>query len=236
MPLFSRRPRTAPGRSQDALEALPNTPPVVYEKNVRLFAELFGDPQVHSARWFVIAVILLVCNIVQTGLIMTMLPLKRAVPYMVETTDSGVVARAIEATQYKPTTAMVKAGVVRWAEQMMTLDPHLTRDYQKAAVQLLRGKAVAEHTDFLRTTDPFGRLLATPSLVRTVQVNSVDASKDGLVFVFLTTTERIKGEPDVKRWRLTIHYTLIPPESERELLANPVGLAITHFEIAQDLA
>jgi hypothetical protein len=38
----------------------------------------------------------------------------------------------------------------------------------------------------------------------------------------------------VRRWRFTVHYTLVAPDDEAEILANPVGINIAHFERAQD--
>ena len=215
---------------------LPNTPPVAAEGSVRLFAELFGEPQVHAQRWFLAALVLGVANVALVVAVVTLLPLKTVVPYVVETTQAGVTTRVVEVTAYKPTAAMVRAELARWAEKMMTLDPHLTRENLRQSTLLLRGKAVAQHLEFVREQRPFERLLQTPTLVRTVQVSSVDASKDGIAFLFLSTTERVNGEPTARRWRLTVHYTLVTPQDERELLANPAGLAITHFELSPELA
>jgi len=131
---------------------------------------------------------------------------------------------------------MVRAELARWAERLMTLDPHTTRENLRQTTMLLRGKAVAQHLEFVKEQKPFERLLQTPTLVRSVQVTSVDASKDGIAFLFLTTAERVNGEATVRRWRLTVHYALTTPQDERELLANPAGVAITHFELSRDLA
>jgi type IV secretory pathway component VirB8 len=208
---------------------------VAVDRSVRLFAELFGDPQVHAARWFVISAIALVGNIVQTSAIIGMLPLKRVVPYVVEATNNGVTARVVEASQYRPNTAMIKAELARWADDLMALDPYQTRDKLRRSTLVLRGKAVAEHSDFMKTYKPFERLIEAPTLIRTVQINTVDASQDGLAFLFFTTTERSNGEPTLKRWRLSVQYAVMTPEDEKELLANPAGLVITHFELQQEI-
>jgi type IV secretory pathway TrbF-like protein len=227
----SESKQTAAVRKQQALN---NTPPVVHNRSVSLFAELFGDPQANAARWFVCSCLELVVIVALVLTIKSMLPLKRAVPYTVEVTPTGVVARVVEASQYKPTPAMIKSELAAWAEQMLVLDPYQTKENLRKSTHLLRGKAVAEHNEFLAKENPFGRLAQTPTLVRTVSGISVDASKDGIAFIFLTTTERVQGEPTVKRQRFTVHYTLATPEDEEELLRNPAGLAITHFELAQD--
>jgi hypothetical protein len=105
----SSRPRHA-GKPADraAHRPLRNTPPVA-QANVRLFAELFGDPQVHAARWFVCTVVL-GCVVVALALaIARMLPLKRVVPYAVEHTPEGIVTKVVAATAYTPTSAVLKS-------------------------------------------------------------------------------------------------------------------------------
>ena len=117
---------------------LPNTPPVAAEGSVRLFAELFGEPQVHAQRWFLAALVLGVANVALVVSVVTLLPLKTVVPYVVETTQAGVTTRVVEVTAYKPTAAMVRAELARWAEKMMTLDPQEDGDRGAVVVQHAR--------------------------------------------------------------------------------------------------
>jgi type IV secretory pathway component VirB8 len=218
--------------------SLPNTPAVVHDQSVRLYAELFGDPAVHAARWFVVSVVELLVICLLLAVIWAMLPLQKIVPYVVESneTTGAITARSLDAAAYRPTTVMIRSEVNKWVEQMLSIDPYQTRDNLRKSTLLLRSKAVNEHTEWLRSEGQFKRLATTPTLVRTVQVNSIDSSKEGLIFVFATTTERTQGEPKEQRWRITIHYTIVPPTTEQELLANPAGLAITHFEIVPEIA
>lgn len=52
-----------------------------------------------------------------------------------------------------------------------------------------------------------------------------------------TTLERAgAGEPLTRKWRFTVHYVLSTPDTEDEVLANPAGLNITHFERVADLS
>ena len=215
---------------------LRNTPPVALP-NVRLFAELFGDPQAHAARWFVTSVVLALVVAAQAFAISRMLPLKRVVPYAVEHTGDGAVVKVVEASAYKPTTGVVKSELARWVERLMVIDPYLTRDNLRLSIRPLRGKAVSQHKEFVDLEAPFKRLTATPGLVRTARASGVDVSQNGIAFVFVTTTERTgTGEPLVRRWRFTVHYVLAVPDNEEDVLANPAGLNITHFERAQDLS
>ncbi|MEY4564157.1 MAG: hypothetical protein RLZZ618_3434 [Pseudomonadota bacterium] len=205
--------------------------------NVRLFAELFGDPQANAARWFVATMVLGVVVLAQALALSHLLPLKKVVPYAVEHTPEGMVVKVVEASNYRPPVGMLKSELARWVERLMVLDPYLTRDNLRLTTRLLRGKAVSEHKDFIDAEAPFKRLLSTPGLVRTAKVNGVDASKDGIAFLFVSTIERSgAGEPVLRKWRFTVHYMLAPPETEEDILSNPSGLNITHFERSQDLS
>jgi len=242
LPLLPSRSRDAKASSRKARgdkssqRPLRNTPPVAIA-NVRLFAELFGDPQVHAARWFVVSVVLAVVVAAQGLAIVRMLPLKQVVPYAVEHSADGAVVKVVEAAAYKPGPAVLKSELARWVERLMVLDPYLTRENLRLSIRPLRGKAVSQHKEFVDTEAPFKRLLATPSLVRTARTSGVDVSQDGIAFVFLTTLERSgAGEPLTRKWRFTVHYVLSTPDTEDEVLANPAGLNITHFERVADLS
>jgi len=202
---------------------------------VRLFAELFGDPVVNNARLFVALLVLGLVALAEACALWRLVPLRTAVPYLVQASTDGVVAKVVEAKAYRPSANMVKAGLAAWVDQLMVLDAYRTRENLRRSTALLRGKAIAEHRAFIEAERPFERLLATPDLTREAQVGSVDVSSEGIAFVFITTTERVASrEPLVRRWRFTVHYTLVAPGDEQEILANPVGLAISHFERAQD--
>lgn len=226
-PSVSRRAGSSP---------LKNTPPVAAE-NIRLFAELFGDPQSNAARWFVAAALLAIVVLVQGLAIIKMLPLKQVVPYAVEHTGDGTVVKVVQAAHYKPTAGVVKSELARWVERMLVIDPYLTRDNLRLSTRSLRGKAVSQHKEFVDAEAPFKRLLAAPGLVRVARASGVDLSQDGIAFVFVTTTERSgTGEPLVQKWRFTVHYALSAPDTEEDILSNPAGLNITHFERMQDLS
>lgn len=219
----------------DREKRLRNTPPVV-NPGVRLFAELFGDPAWNATRLGMIAIVQ-ACVIFMLGLaIYQMLPLKKVVPYIVELTPDGVVARIAQASAYKPEANFVKAEIGRWAKQMLVLDPYLTRENLRATAIPLRGKAIQQHSEFLAKEAPFKRLAENPGLVREVEVkpSGIDVSQKGIAFVFLSTTERLgTAEPVVRKYRLTMHYALVPPSTEEELMASPAGLNIPYFEFQE---
>lgn len=50
-----------------------------------------------------------------------------------------------------------------------------------------------------------------------------------------TETRSSKQAPIIENQMVTLHYAIVPPQTEKEVLENPLGLVITHFEISKDL-
>lgn len=228
MPLFRRR------SSQPAGGDLPNTPAVAVESPRRQYAEIQVDPLLQSDRWFVVSLILAFALVTFAAAFYRFLPLKTVQPYIVEAAADGEVARVTPAKSYTPTKAMIKSSLASWAQWQFIINAHQTQANLKRATSWLRGKAAEEQVAWMAQQRHFERLVEDPTLVRTVEKLSVDSSQDGIAFIFLTTQERGKGGPVVKRWRLTVQYSIVPPQSEAEILDNPAGLAPTHFEFAEE--
>lgn len=228
MPFFRRR------SSQPVGSDLRNTPAVAVDSPRRQYAEIQVDPLVQSDRWFVVSLILAFALLAFAAAFYRFLPLKTVQPYIVEAAADGEVARVTPAKSYTPTKAMVKASLANWAQWQFIINAHQTQANLKRATGWLRGKAAEEQVAWIGQQRAFERLLEDPTLVRTVEKLSVDASQDGIAFIFLTTQERGKGLLVTKRWRLTVQYSIVPPQTEAEILDNPAGLAPTHFEFAEE--
>lgn len=177
--------------SRASAAPLRNTPPVA-RANVRLFAELFGDPQANAARWFVASMVLGGIVALQAIAIFRMLPLKQVVPYAVQHSAEGAIVKVVEAAAYQPGVGVIKSELARWVERLMVIDPYLTRDNLRVSVRPLRGKAVSQHKAFVDSEAPFKRLLATPGLVRTAHTHGVDVSQQGIAFVFVTGDRQLR--------------------------------------------
>lgn len=236
--LFARRRRGTPAataQAHDAGVALPNTPAVVHNASVRSFAELFGDPAVFAARSFVYSLLVTCIAIIEGMAIYRMLPLKQGLLFQVETAPDASVSRVVEVPRFRPERRYLEAELSRWGQRMLVIDPYRTREELRLSTLWLRGKAVAEHREFIQKQAVFRRMQQTPGLVRAVEKSTAEITKDGLAFIFVTTSERSgSGEPKKEQWRFTVHYALLPQTEVDELLTNPLGLALTHFELTQE--
>lgn len=217
-------------------ETLTNTPPVVDDTTKRMFSELYGNPQATAAKLALLLGIAVAAILVQSFALVSLIPLHKPVPFIIEKNDAGVVARVVKASDFRPDKNMIKASLNAWLEKMLVIDPYKTQESHRLALAMVRGNAVSEHTAWLQKEHPYARLAENPTLTRVVDEDrQIDVSKDGIAFAFITTTERTAKEPKPRKqqWRLTIHYGIQPPESDAEILSNPVGVQITHFEFLE---
>lgn len=235
-PQGKTQPRQRSATPED-LKGLPNTPPAAAdEATLRSFSELYGNPQAMSAKLVLVVIASVALNVGQGFTISSLVPLHKPIPYIIQTTDKGVVAQVVRASDFRPDKAMMKSALNRWVELMMTIDPYRTQVNHRESLNYVRGNAISEHTAFLNREKPYARLQSVPTLTRLVDAErTYDVSKDGIAFAFFSTTERsaTSPEPVLKKWRLTVHYGIVPPADEQEILNNPTGMQITHFELIE---
>ena len=233
------------GRREDEGSALPplahaaNTPASVFEEPAARFAEIYGSSMVGQQRWFIVATLCVLLAISTVAALALLLPLKEVRPYVVEVNPStGVVNRPVEVLKVDPNLAVIKSELARWTEAMYTLDPLRTREAQRWATERVADKAVAQAAEFRARERVYERITREPDLVREARVTAVDASQKGTAFVFVTTTERMgtasPTDEQIKRYRLTMNYKLLPPTDEAKLIANPLGLYVTFFSDVEE--
>lgn len=209
-----------------------NTPPIASLTAAQKFSELYGNAAVHGSRWFVFSMVLLFSNILLAFSLVALVPLKKVVPYIVETNaDKLIVAQPFRAEEFRPDARFVKAEATTYVRNLMTIDPYLTRGNFENAMRRSTDKAIGKVKDLIASDQPFERLAKQPGLVREAVVSSVDTSQAGVLFVTVTTNERMSQNPPiVEHWRFTIHYKTVAPESEAQLMDNPLGINFVYFE------
>jgi len=209
-----------------------NTPPIALASSERKFSELYGNAATNASRWFVISMVLLFIVLTLAFAIAMLTPLKKVVPYIIEVnSEKLLVARPFKAEEFRPDTRFVKSEATTYVRNLMTIDPYLTRSNFQNAMTRSADKAVGKVKELITTDQPFERLSKQPGLVREAVVSSVDASQPGVIFVTVTTNERMsQNAPIVENWRFTIHYRTVAPETEAQLMDNPLGIQFIYFE------
>ncbi len=214
------------------LAPLVNTPPIALVTPAQKFSELYGNAAVHGSRWFVVSVLLLGANLLLGLALFSLIPLKSVVPYLVEAnSEKLLVARPAKLEEFHPDARFVKSEATAYVRNLMTIDPYLTRGNFQSAMRRSADKAVGKVKELIQTDQPFERLSKQPGLVREAVVTSVDTSQAGNILVTVTTNERLSQNPPiVENWRFTLHYKTVPPETEAQLMDNPLGINFVYFE------
>jgi type IV secretory pathway TrbF-like protein len=74
-----------------------------------------------------------------------------------------------------------------------------------------------------------------PTVTQTVKINGINFLQDDAALVKVTTVRRTRDKTDTKSWLVTLHFVLIPPTNPDEILKNPIGLFVTHFDVAAEI-
>lgn len=216
----------------------PGAPPVVDPTLNRQWFEIEAAPVLERNRYFIIALALAFSLVVALIALVVMMPLKTVVPFVLEKTEEGAVIPAPRtAQQFKPGVAEKRYFLAQWVKQLLTLDSHLSEIDLAEAYLLTRGKATVEFTDWLARTSPMVELKNDPTLTRNVSISSISLIEDQVALLRVVTERRSNSNPGAQREKfvITLHFVLVPPKTEEDLMKNPLGLFITHFQINADL-
>lgn len=219
-------------------DSLNNAPVTAFEQSRKKWFELYGSAVVGSNRMFLVSVALSVTCVALCLTIMSMMPLKTVVPYIVKVNGDGMVTTTpVEMVSYQPGEAEKKYFLSEWASKLLTLDRFLTQKNLLSAYERVREKATNEFADYVATQKPIEALKLDSLLTRGVKIRSVAFIGDGAALVRVVTETRAgKGQTySRKNMILTVHYTLVPPKTEQEIFDNPIGMYITHFDLSEDL-
>lgn len=220
------------------IEEVGNAPPTAYDRAKAEWAERNGNSTVNQSRLFVIAMGLLLLLGLLAYAMNQMLPLKTTIPYQItfDPSTGNTEAKPIKIKDFSPTEVQRRYFLAKWVSNLLTIDPFLIERNLAEAFRISRGKAVDEFRTYLQSSQAVTRVQQDRSLVRTVDLSSLQFIGDGVAQARVVTRERTANAvSDPKRFILTIHYGIEPPTTEAEMLSNPVGLFITHFAIAEEL-
>jgi type IV secretion system protein TrbF len=165
-------------------------------------------------------------------------------PYVIERSEDGRVRpQAVLEQRYEPGEKEKRFFLASWLTDFYNVDRFRTEQDLQKAFALVRGKAIQEFQDYLKSPEgPFLRLNNDNSLTRSVDISSISFLNNGSdqarsVLIRFTAEERSRAQPTADRIKriATIHFDIVPPKTEEEILKNPIGLFVTHFEINKDL-
>lgn len=218
--------------SEDRIKKSPIT---ATTKGKGLF-ERFGGPIVDRNRWFIGFVIMSGVAIAELQVINNMLPLKTVVPYMVTVKDTGKVeGTPVETINFTPDENAKRYFLKDWVTKVFTLDRFLTEKYLIDSYKLVRGQGSEEFRQFIETNKPLIALRSDPNLVQAVVIRSVSFIQDSAALVRIRIETRNSEGVRFADKLVTIHFSVVKPNTEQEIYENPIGLYITHFAVSEDI-
>jgi type IV secretory pathway TrbF-like protein len=216
-----------------------NAPLTAFEKARIEWFERYGSAIVDKNRNFLLNVLLAFVILALGYTIYSMMPLKRIVPYTIHVSDNGAVVAGQSATEgYKPGEKEINYFLNEWVKQVLTIDIKLTKTNIETAYSRTSGVAAQQLTEYLKKTQPFTALQATPDLVTTIEPLSLPTPiAENIVMIRVDANSRNATKFLGKtRYQITLHYALAPPTTDQEILTNPIGLLITDFKISEEIA
>jgi type IV secretion system protein TrbF len=159
-------------------------------------------------------------------------------PFVLQASEEGAVVPAAARLQpYRPGSAERRYFLAQWARHLLALDARLSEGWLAEAYRLTRGKATTEFTDWLKVEGPLQRLKQDPSLSRSVEILGISLVDDEVALVRVAVDERSLANPAPRRHKqlLTVHFLTVLPDSEADVLRNPIGLQVTDFQVGEDL-
>lgn len=187
---------------------------------------------------YVLTAIAAVCLIA----LVTALPLKKRIPYFFEVdTASGRVGLTNRvAEELKVSDKNVAFFMSLWTARVVTINAATLKDGLPSAYRWTRAGAQTELDEWTEKTDKTAeRIAKTPGLTRDLLGRpTVSFNEDrNIAFIDFAWIEKVNGiERERKRKLLTLEFGTVPLKNADEDPDNPLGIAITHFTINDQVA
>lgn len=219
------------------IKMMGNAPLTAYEKAKAEWLERMGSPIVEKNRWFLVSVFMTICLILSLLGYVYLLPLKTVEPFVIEVDKLTGEARAsaMSAKSYVPQEREIRYFTAQWLRQLVNIDP-ATPDALQTAYSHVRGPAVESFKEYLAKTNVFAEIKRDPSLRRITEISSLSFIQERIILArIITTTRSTRFAPEQKRYVVNINFELEPPKEEKDLLLNPIGFYVTHFDFREEL-
>lgn len=235
--MFKRRKVTSPAPAHPQAPGVMPAPPGMHDDAAGKFAEIYGGAVVAQHRMFIVAAGALLVAAASVAALFSVASNNVAVPFVVEVAPGvGVTNKPVRIEAVRPSEAVLKAELARWAVKVFTIDSDLSPRYFREANTMTKGLGESQFRDFRVSQDVVARMAKDPTLQRIPTVTSVDTSQQGVAFIFVQTKEA-RGNTavaDTAQYRVTVKYEFIPPATEAAIMANPLGLFITSMNVSEE--
>jgi type IV secretory pathway component VirB8 len=179
--------------------------------------------------------------LVEAATIMQMMPLKERVPYFVEVEQTtGRVAPSDRAAKTFVADENNKRYFIKdWVQAMFSIDPARTKAILlPRAKTMTRGKATNQYSEWLDRDQTLFRMVEDSELSRSIELRSISfvpGAENVAIIRALFHTEGKYGGRKTEGKVITATFALVPPETDEEILRNPIGLFITEFNVDSEV-
>lgn len=207
------------------------------------YQDLYRSVLISRNRWLLIAAIALSVVLAQTIALISLIPLKKVEPYVIQIDNkSGItnVLKPLKDEKEKSLTeneAVTKSFIVKYMVARETYDPQdLNNHYD--LVRLMssseEGKKFDDWVSNLNPNSPVERYKNTTT--RTVKINSVSFLNNKTAQVRLMTTENQKNEHREDYWVAILTFRYVnSPMNETDRFNNPLGFQILSYRLDQEV-
>lgn len=211
-----------------------NAPPRVNLRGYQMYLGVAEVPKAQNRKLVTAVGVLAAVTLVQGIALLSLVPLKERVPYMVEVETSTGAVRAMDAAaqRFTPDEKSIRYHLAKWAENLLTIDEHSRGMRLPQSYGLMRGAARDQWQALIEREKPLDRLAEDPLYRRQARIVSVAllSKETALIRVELTDTKR-----STRMVQITLSFAMIPPSTDEEVFRNPIGLWITNFGVQDEL-
>lgn len=212
-----------------------NRTPKVSATALNGYLDTIESSRTQSRRYFSIILLLAAAVLVLAVGLAATAPLKEKVPYFVEVESATgrVDVSTRTAQEFVPTEASVRYFIGRWVVDTFTIDEATRSQRLPSSWSFMRGPARDQwNRIILEGERPTERLAERPDFRRSVEfVAPPQIVANGAVIVRI---DLVEGRTVVGRKQISLRYALLPPETDEDILRNPIGLWITDFGVVDE--
>jgi len=198
------------------------------------YLDVLEAPKVERRRQTLIISVLAVAVAALSIIIAMMMPLRQMVPFFieVETATGRVEVTDRVAQRFEATEPAIRYFLGRWIVDSYTIDES-TRPRIEGALRFLRGPAIEQFRRLIVIGErPFELLTNNPLHRRAVEFVAppqIVAPGSAVVRIAL-----VEGRNVVGRRQVNIRFAILPPQTDDDILRNPIGLWITDISVVNE--
>lgn len=202
-----------------------------YQKAKQEWDDRIGNARIQAANWRFAAILSLIVSLLLLVLLIISLSLGKDRLYIAQVTTEGHVVNVAPLTQqYQPTLAQKEYFLTQFVKLIreLPMDPIVARQHWTEAYQFLSQRASEQLNEILRKDDPLKKL---GNQTIAVKINDINPMSDKTFQINWTeTVTNNEGSIEsAKAYSGVFTMMIKEPESQQQILSNPLGIYITDF-------